>query len=101
MFCSCTSCLHSESVENSKCSHLFILSLRVDKPAADCELEPNNQSAVVSIVMLSPMGKKKRMAKEHMTVCTLPVAAEHTETTETLSSKQISPEGTGTGRIFS
>lgn len=39
----------------------FIVSLKVDKPAVDCELEPNNQSAVVSIVMLSPMGK--RMAK--------------------------------------
>lgn len=38
----------------------FIVSPRVDKPAADCELEPNNQSAVVSIVMLSPMGKKER-----------------------------------------
>jgi len=37
----------------------FIVSLEVDKPAVDCELEPNNQSAVVSIVMLSPMGKKE------------------------------------------
>lgn len=37
----------------------FIVSLKVDKPAADCELEPNNQSAVVSIVMLSPIGKKE------------------------------------------
>lgn len=37
----------------------FIMSPRVDKPAVDCELEPNNQSAVVSIVMLSPMGKKE------------------------------------------
>lgn len=37
----------------------FIVSPRVDKPAADCELEPNNQSAVVSIVMLSPTGKKE------------------------------------------
>lgn len=43
--------------------------------------------------MLSPMRRKKRMAKEQMTVCTLPVAAQHTETTETLASKQISPEG--------
>ena len=37
----------------------FIVSPVEDKPAADCELEPNNQSAVVSIVMLSPMGKKE------------------------------------------
>lgn len=52
-----TECLHSESGEN-KYFPFFVL-LRVDKPAVDCELEPNNQSAVVSIVMLSPMKKKE------------------------------------------
>lgn len=49
-------CFHSESGEHTK---YFIVTWRVDKPAVDCELEPNNQSAVVSIVMLSPMGKKE------------------------------------------
>lgn len=37
----------------------FNVSPKEDKPAVDSELEPNNQSAVVSIVMLSPMGKKE------------------------------------------
>lgn len=46
------------SVENAKYCP-FIASPGVDEPAADCELEPNNQSAVVSIVMLSPTGKKE------------------------------------------
>lgn len=37
----------------------------VDKPAEDCELEPNNQSAVVSIVMLSPIGRGKNGKGTH------------------------------------
>lgn len=42
----------------------FIMALKVDKPAVDCELEPNNQSAVVSIV-ISPMGKTKTAKRTH------------------------------------
>lgn len=46
----------------------FIDSLELHKPAADCELELNNQSAVVSIVMLSPIGRKNGIG--HMTIRT-------------------------------
>lgn len=46
----------------------FIVSPKVDKPAEDSELEPNNQSAVVSIVMLSPMGKREWLKHTNMAV---------------------------------
>lgn len=52
----------------------------VDKPAEDCELEPNNQSAVVSIVMLSPIGRGKNgkgTRDMSATASTAPVARPH------------------------
>lgn len=49
----------------------FIGSPELHKPAADCELELSNQSAVVSIVMLSPTGgTKKENGIGHMTIRT-------------------------------
>lgn len=53
--------------QKKKTKHLFFhcAARGVDKPAADCELEPNNQSAVVSIVMLSPIGRGKNGKGTH------------------------------------